>query len=289
MGVGPSNMAMPGRPAAAAPVLSFPKCPTPFESSGNLSCVMQCPTNRGFERTNANGGFKCAYKADPQNAVTLSTLSAVMFDGSTMNDLRTKDAKAYSEFVKERDRVNNELSVLYANLDKKQKLTDAFTSLQSAENARDTAPDAYQQARTLYYTLLKGDAWKEEEKSRISKAEVDPLVNRYKTNRDSALNQYNNQRKTVEVVTGLKDKVLTLKDEFKYSVDTFTKQLGKVKNAINMERRDRQTETVVSPWSWLDVLLNLAIISSLIYAVMVLYPKVFRKPEIPTQTIRLVR
>jgi hypothetical protein len=206
-----------------------------------------------------------------------------------MNDLKTKDAKAYSEFVKERDRVNNELSVLYANLDKKQKLTDAFTSLQSAENARDTAPDAYQQARTLYYTLLKGDAWKEEEKSRISKAEVDPLVNRYKTNRDSALNQYNNQRKTVEVVTGLKDKVLSLKDEFKYSVDTFTKQLGKVKNAINMERRDRQTETVVSPWSWLDVLLNLAIISSLIYAVMVLYPKVFRKPELPTQTIRLVR
>jgi hypothetical protein len=56
-----------------------------------------------------------------------------------------------------------------------------------------------------------------------------------------------------------------------------------------MERRDRQTETVVSPWSWLDVLLNLAIISSLIYAVMVLYPKVFRKPELPTQTIRLVR
>jgi hypothetical protein len=212
-----------------------------------------------------------------------------MFDGNTLNDLKAKDSKAYSEFVKERDRVNNELSVLYANLDKKTKLTNAFSSLQLAENARDTAPDAYQQARTLYYTLLKGDAWKEEEKARISKAEVDPLVNKYKTNRDSALTQYNNQRKTVEVVTGLKDKVLSLKDEFKYSVDTFTKQLGKVKNAINVERRDRQTETVVNPWAWFDVLLNIAIIASMIYAVIVLYPKIFRKPEAPAPTIRLTR
>ena len=250
---------------------------------------MQCPTNRGFERTNTNGGFKCSYKADPENAVTLSTLSAIIFDGTTLNDLKTKDSQAYSEFVRERDRVNNDLSILYANLDKQKKLNDAFKSLQSAENARDTAPDAYQQARTLYYTLLKGDAWKDEEKNRISKAEVDPLVNKYKTTRDSALNQYNNQRKTVDVVTGLKDKVLSLKDEFKYSVDTFTKQLGKVKNAINMERRDRQTETVVSPWSWLDVILNVAIIASLIYAVIVIYPKVFRKPELPVQTIRLTR
>ena len=280
---------VPSKSGGPAPVLTFPKCPTPFESSGNLSCVMQCPTDRGFERTNVNGGFKCTYKADPKSAVTLSTLSAAMFDGTTLNDLKSKDSKAYSEFVKERDRVNNELSVLYANLDKKKKLDDAFNSLQSAENARDTAPDAYQQARTLYYTLLKGDAWKEEEKNRISKAEVDPLVNKYKTTRDSALNQYNNQRKTVEVVTGLKDKVLSLKDEFKYSVDTFTKQLGKVKSAINMERRDRQTETVVNPWTWLDVLLNIAIIASLIYAVIVLYPKIFRKPELPVQTIRLTR
>lgn len=279
----------PSKSGGPAPVLTFPKCPTPFESSGNLSCVMQCPADRGFERRSVTGGFKCVYKADPKNAVTLSTLSAAMFTGTSLTDIQTADPKAYSEFVKEKDRVNNALSVLYANMDKEQKVGDAFKALQLAENARDTAPDAYQQARTLYYTLLKGDEWKEEEKNRISKAEVDPIVNKYKGDRDAALNQYENQRKTVDIVTGLKDKVLSLKDEFKYSTDTFTKQLEKVKNAIHMERRGRETETVVNPWSWLDVLLNIAIIATLIYAAIVLYPKVFRRPVEPIQTIRVVR
>jgi hypothetical protein len=282
MGVAPSS-------AGGSPVITLPKCPTPFDSAGNLSCVMQCPTDKGFERSTTNGSFKCVYKSDNQFSVSLNSLSAVLFDGSSLNDLKTKDPKAYSEFVKEKDRVNNELSVLYANMDKETKLSDAYKTMQSAENARDTAPNAYQQARTLYYTLLKGDAWKEEEKARVSKAEVDPLVNQYKSNRDSAMNQYNNQRKTVEVVTGLKDKVLSIKDEFQYSVDTLTGQLSKVKSAINMERRGRETATPdVSPWSWLDVLLNIAIVASLIYAVMVLYPKVFR-PTPTLQPVMMVR
>jgi hypothetical protein len=279
----------PSKSGGAPQAIVFPKCPTPFESAGNLSCVMQCPADKGFERLPSNGGFKCVYKSDSSLFVPLTTLSATMFNGTTLENLKTADAKAYSEFVKEKDRVNNELSILYANMDKNSKLNDAFKLLQSAENARDTAPNAYQQARTLYYTLLKGDAWKEEEKSRVSKAEVDPLVKKYKSSRDAALNQYHNQRKTVEVVTGLKDKVLSLKDEFKYSVDTFTKQLGNVKSAINMERRDRQTETIVSPWSWFDVILNIAIVGSLIYAAVSIYPKVFRPTPAITQPIVMMR
>jgi hypothetical protein len=157
-------------------------------------------------------------------------------------------------------------------------LNDAFIALQAAENARDTAPDAYRIARTLYYTLLKGEDWKNEEKERISKAEVDPIIVEYKKNRDSALTKYNDQRKTVEVVTGLKDKVLSLKDEFKYSVDTFTHQLDKVQTAINMERRGRDTETKVDPWSWFDLFLNGAIVLGLLYAASVLYSKIFRRP-----------
>ena len=182
--------------------------------------------------------------------------------------------------------MNNEFDVLYANIDKKQKLKDAFLALQAAENARDTAPEAYQAARTLYYTLLKGDDWKNEEKDRIAKAEVQPLVDQYARSRESALLQYNNQRKTVEVVTGIRDKVLSLKDEFKYSVNTFTDQLDKVKNAINMERRGRETETKVDPWSWFDLLLNLAIVVGLLYAVYILYSKIFKAPSPTTLLVQ---
>lgn len=256
----------------------FPKCPVPFESAGNLSCIMPCKTDKGFERRNENGTFKCVYKTDPSYAITLNTLGAQFFEGTTLNELKVANPSVHLDFTKEQDRVNNEFEVLYANIDKKKKLSDAFLALQAAENARDTAPEAYQVARTLYYTLLKGDDWKNEEKDRIAKAEIQPLVDQYAKSRETALLQYNNQRKTVEVVTGLKDKVLSLKDEFKYSVDTFTDQLDKVQTAINMERRGRETEIKVDPWSWFDLLLNLAIIVGLLYAVSILYSKIFRRP-----------
>jgi hypothetical protein len=206
-------------------------------------------------------------------------LSAALFTGTTIEDLKSTDTKGYAEYMTEKDRFTNALNVLYANIDKDKKVADAFLALQQAENARDTAPDAYQQARMLYYTLTKGDGWKEEEKSRIAKTEVDPLVTKYKTNRDAALNQYNNQQRTVEVVTGLKDRVLTLKDEMKYSVNTFADQLKKVENAVNIERRDRIKPTVVSPWSWLDVILNIAVVGVLIYAIFAIYPKISRPAQ----------
>ena len=256
----------------------FPKCPTPFETSGNMTCVMPCEVDKGFERRNENGMLKCVYKPDPNYSVVLSTLGAPFFKGSTLAELKTEDAKIHADFVKEQDRVNNDFAVVYASIEKKKKLNDAFIALQAAENARDTAPDAYRTARTLYYTLLKGEDWKNEERERVSKAEVDPIIVEYKKNRDSALTKYNDQRKTVEVVTGLKDKVLSLKDEFKYSVDTFTHQLDKVQTAINMERRGRDTETKVDPWSWFDLFLNGAIVIGLLYAMSILYSKIFRRP-----------
>ena len=256
----------------------FPKCPTPFESAGNMICVMPCEVDKGFERRYEMGTAKCVYKSEPAYSLTMNVLGAPFFKGTTLDELKTEDVKIHADFVKERDRVNNEFNVLYANIEKKKKLNDAFIALQAAENARDTAPDAYRIARTLYYTLLKGEDWKNEEKERISKAEVDPIIVEYKKNRDSALTKYNDQRKTVEVVTGLKDKVLSLKDEFKYSVDTFTHQLDKVQTAINMERRGRDTETKVDPWSWFDLFLNGAIVLGLLYAASVLYSKIFRRP-----------
>jgi len=256
----------------------FPKCPAPFEGAGFVGCLMPCQVDKGFERRNEMGMVKCVYKSNPEYFIVMNSLGGAFFKGTTLAELKTEDAKVHGEFVKEQDRVNNEFAIVYANIEKKKKLSDAFIALQAAENARDTAPDAYRNARTLYYTLLKGEDWKNEEKERIGKAEVDPLIVEYKKNRENALSQYNNQRKTVEVVTGLKDKVLSLKDEFKYSVDTFTHQLDKVQTAINMERRGRDTETKVDPWSWFDLFLNGAIVLGLLYAVSVLYSKIFRRP-----------
>lgn len=253
--------------------LSFPKCPVPFESAGNLACVMACPTERGYERRSVNGGFQCVYKADPQYSTTLNSLSAVVFDGSTLPDLQNADTKAYGEFTKERDRFVNEMTILDGKIDKSTKLKNAFQRLQDAENVRDKAPDAYQQARSMYYTLLKGDKWQEEERQRLLKAEVEPVANKFLEQKNNAFRQFESQRKTVDVVDGLKDRVLSLRDEVKYAADTFKEQVEKVQDAIHRERRGRATETKVSLWDWLDTLLNVIIVFSLLYVIYLLYRK----------------
>ncbi len=267
----------------------LPKCPSPFESVGNLSCVMNCPSEKGYERRNVNGGFQCVYKSDQRYSTTMNTVSATIFTGSTLEDLKRSDAKAFSEFEKERIRFANELIILDEKINKDVKLKDAFQRLQDAENVRDKAPDAYRQARTNYYTLKEGDKWKEREKERVLKAEVDPIAKQFEETKSKALRQFENQRKTVDVVNGLKDNVLSLKDEMKYAADTFQEQLDKVKEAINRERRGRVTETKVSIWDWMDFILNGAIILSLMYVIYLLVKKFVFRPAPPVAPAVIVR
>lgn len=134
-------------------------------------------------------------------------------------------------------------------------------------------PDAYQQARSTYYTLKDGERWKEAEKERLLKAEVNPIVQKMVETKNSAMRQYENQRKTVDVVNGLKDKVLSLKDEVKYAADTFKDQISKVENAIQRERKLRTNKPDLNIWDWFDSILNILIVASLLYVMYTMYQK----------------
>ena len=62
-------------------------------------------------------------------------------------------------------------------------------------------------------------------------------------------------------------KVLSLKDDFKYSVSTFSDQLEKVKIQLNMENRSRMKDEKDQTWTWVNLLLNVLLIAVLLYAV----------------------
>lgn len=280
MGVVSSNL--------AGTQIVLPKCPSPFESAGNMSCVMSCPTETGYERRPVQGGFRCVYKADPQYSTPLNTVAATSFQGTTLEDVKKSDPKAYGEYIKERDRFVGELAILDGSIDKDKKIKDAFQRLQDAENVRDKSPEAYQQARTSYYTLKKGEKWIEEEKERLLKAEVQPMVRQFEDSRASAMRQLESQRRTVDVVNGLKDNVLSLKDELKYSADTFKEQLGKVQDAINRENRTRPLPEGPTIWKWLDTLLNIAIVASALYVIFMVGRKFFWRPAVVVPQQRVV-
>lgn len=272
------------------------RCPQPFVTADASTCVMPCPADKKFARTGSSGNYVCAYVPDPSKTVSLTTIGAVASPGPrevqvfTMEDLRTLDVQRYSEFSAEKTRFEQALLTLDANIDKETKLANAFKDLQAAENARAVSPDAYQTARTAYYTLLNGAKWVEEEKQRVAKAEVEPEYQKYM----SALTDYETrmreQQKTIDVVNGIKDKVLSLRDDFKYSVNTFSDQLEKVKIQIAMENRTRdkdasdQTKTA----TWINLVLNVLLVAVLAYAAYFLAKRfLFRRPMPPSTVIRV--
>ena len=256
------------------------KCPAPFVSTDALSCVMQCPLDKKFVRQGVNGSYACVYGPNPQVSVPLVTVGSVPFDGTTLAELQAVNPQKHTEFLAERQRVEQALATAYANIDSQQKLADAFRDLQAAENARAESPQAYQAARTAYYTLLKGPAWIVEEKARIAAADVAPEVAKYRGAVAAVTTRTQEQQKTIDIVNGIKDKVLSLKDDVKYSVNTFSDQLEKVKTQIAMETRARPP-TPDSSWDWIDITLNVLLVGVLLGAIVVLVRRMWSRPATP--------
>jgi hypothetical protein len=234
-------------------------------------------------------GYTCSYTPDPSKTVRLVTVGAVAFDGTTLEDLQRANPNRYAEFAAEKTRFDNEMSVTYAGIGKSKQIQDAFVALQNAENVRDQAPSAYQVARTAYYTLVKGPQWVNEERNRVASSEVAPEIQKYREAAEAINLRKNEQQKTIDIVNGIKDKVLSLKDDFQYSVSTFSDQLEKVKMQLNMENRSREKERDTT-WVWVDVILNALLVIVLLYAIYTFARRYYihwRHSLTPATTIRI--
>jgi len=247
---------------------------------------MPCPWEKKFVRRGGPEGFKCVYWPDEEHSVTLVTVGSTAFDGTTLEDLQRKNPGEAAGFTSEKARFEQEMTKVYANMDKQKKINDAFKDLQAAENARDKSPEAYQTARSAYYTLLKGTEWINEERERVSAAEVAPTIKKYQ-DAVSAINvRKTEQQKTIDIVNGIKDRVLSLKDDFKYSVNTFSDQLEKVKIQLNMENRSREKEKD-NTWAWVDFILNVLLVVALLYAIYSFGRQYYMSWRRPTTSIRI--
>jgi hypothetical protein len=265
-----------------------PKCPHPFGGIGGGQCVVRCPWEKKFQLSrDQGGGYTCVYRPDDQFKYSLTPVAATIFRGWSLEELKASNPQATTDFTAELDRVQKEEALVYGNIDKQQKINDAFKDLQKAENVRDQSPSAYQSARTAYYTLVKGADWINEERQRVSAAEVAPEVQKYRDSVDAANVRTQEQEKTIDVINGLKDKVLSLKDDFKYSVNTFGDQLEKVKVQLNMENRSREKERD-NTWTWVDLILNVLLVGVLVYAVYTFIRRHFLQNRVvPATTIRI--
>jgi hypothetical protein len=217
-----------------------------------FTCIVQCPADKGFQFEIVSGKPTCAFKEDLSYNVPITPIPALQKtpDGTLVGD--------QTLFTSEKTAFDTAFPVVYAKIDKKRALDVAFRALQDAENVRDKSPQAYQDARTRYYTLLKGEDWKNEEAQRIARAEVTPVVTSYQSKISDIQSRADQQKRTIDLIQGVKDKLLSAKDDLSTSVKTFQKQIDTLKNQIQVERHAKVEEDTTS-WSYLDLGLNILI------------------------------
>lgn len=235
-------------------------CPAGFQISptGEFSCVHECPRTRGFTLQVVGGAPACVYTDRPTTSFPLRILPG---------DPKTPEQNA--QYVAATEEYTNALQIAINGISSENQLADAFNALQTAENARDTAPQAYQEARVRYYTLLRGNGWAAEERARILNAEAQPKADTYLASYRDLATRRNQQQLTMDTVNAVKDKVLSMKDDFKMTTDVFSKQIAALKNQIQLESKSKAV-TASSLMSWVDMLLNGLLVLALLIAVYVI-------------------
>jgi hypothetical protein len=251
------------------------QCPIEFkQAEAGFGCTNQCPTTKGWEVRMVEGVTNCVFAADPKFKVKMNVVPMIIAasDQPPPSYTSLPSRVIYEEEYK---RFSNEMIVVNGQIDKQFKLNSAFKTLQDAENVRDQAPDAYNQARVAYYTLLKGDTWINEERNRIAQTEAQPVVNDYVNRYTAATNQSAQTRSTIGIVNSVKDKMLSIQDDMQFSVDAFQRHVGDIRNQINIERKKKQEE-MVNGGDWIEILMNFVIVFALIAAIFYVYKAVTR-------------
>jgi hypothetical protein len=220
---------------------------------------MQCPTGKGFELSNV-GGLSCTYTEDPSINFPLKVVDAfgnpgLLDQAPPTSYKKLPNSAMYEAAFKD---FNENLKIALAKLDKQDQAAEAFGRLQDAEEVRDEAPDAYEKARVEYYTLTKGETWIEDEKKRVANTEAVPLMNKYLSSYSDLVNRTEQQKHTIDAVNGVRDNVLSVADDMKFSVSAFEKQLNELKNKIEIDKKKRVIETATYT-SWFDLIMNLLI------------------------------
>lgn len=255
-------------------------CPVGFIPGGFLTCVATCPADKGLENRSIANEARCVYKSDETRQFVLTPVGIVSLDkpgdpAPTLAWLQTNRPAQYTAYKQAQDDFTSKSSMLLDTIAKERQVADAFRDLQAAENVRDTSPQAYQDARVRYYTLTKGDTWIQEERKRLLDAEVLPNVASYMQSINSLTQRQAQQASTKSAVDTVKTKLLSLKDDFRTTTTTLSKQVTELRNQIELEKRRSAAQSQqTNEW-----FINIVLIVLSLVVIYVLYRRVTRNPS----------
>ena len=126
---------------------------------------------------------------------------------------------------------------------KQKQLAGLLTALNTAEQTRDTDPTGYEKAKVNYYTLKEGQGWLSEEKKRVAKAEIAPVLTKLNAQYDSLKSELS-KRKDDNPQEILEDEYLI-------------KELKRVDNRVGVAKR--MFELGGSSGGWMSILIDVVI------------------------------
>lgn len=240
-------------------------CPIGFVSGSTGQCVPACQTARGLENRLVSGEPRCVYRQDETKSFALKsspivTLTSATDSAPTLDWVKTYRPSVYGSYKDAQDDLTTKTALLLGQISSAKQVQDAFLDLQAAENARDTSPQAYQDARVRYYTLTRGDTWVADERRRLLDAEVLPVLTPYLQTINGLTERQSQQASTKSAVDAVKSKLLSMKDDFQAMTTTLSKQVDALKSQIEIEKR----QAVVQQQATYDWIVNIVLVILLI-------------------------
>jgi len=251
------------------------KCPDGFVDGENNTCVSSIDSSvkvsrSGLQPFPMGGGVTVGANGMP----TVAPVHMYSRYGQAKDDY----PDLYNAYKDESERFEAAIAAAKTKLDKEAQVAKAFEDLQAAENVSDKYPDAYQKARTNYYTLLKGPEWAETELTRVAQTEAGPVVQSYSEQYRTVMGQFNQQKSVMELIQNAKDKVFGVQDDLQHATTTFGKQISDMQNQINMNNAAHQQQ--VASVSWFSWFINMLLIVLLVAVVVLLIRRSFVRPSV---------
>lgn len=255
-----------------------PRCPVGWRTSAQNSqeCFPVCPA--GYTFKNPGTGVQSNGNVDLNPSCVLDTDPRVYVPAQNVNIASTP-----AEFDVARQNFDAAVQAKNAEIGRNKLIDNAKQALLNRDVVRNEFPDAYQQARVNYYTLVQGDSWLQDEERRVSDDVVRRDIQNYYDRIRGLWNRLSSHDQYSDMVRNTSENVLQAKDDFKYIVNKFSEQMDKINSETKKQQREAQDRdlsflsTIDTVLNWLIIVFLLVVIGLVGYRVYLRYQYYYGK------------
>jgi hypothetical protein len=120
---------------------------------------------------------------------------------------------------------------------KQKDLATAFQAFQAATKNKEADPETYAWAKFQYMSLKNGPDWAAQEKQRLVKTQIDPILTKYQQEFVASEGEVAAQRQLVDIVDAVESKQSQMKSAFESQLKALDESVEEKKNKVSVWNR----------------------------------------------------